>query len=219
MQNKRPRILCTRPLPESLLEMAAREGVDITVEAFTEIHPIVSKEVWNIIFPLLEQRITLVFTSAHAVEILEKHYLHQPDTYYVPGRYWNICCLEAGTLDAVREQLTHCTIKATAANATALANAIVTLGDVKEVYFICGKQRRDELPNILQQHNITVHELVVYENAATPAKLDAAGYDGIFFFSPSAVRSFFFSEHTACSYRLFCHRRNHRCSLTDCGQQ
>ena len=191
MQNKRPRILCTRPLPESLLEMATREGVDITVEAFTAIHPIVSKEVWDIIFPLLQQRITLVFTSAHAVEILEKHYLHQPDTYYVPGRLWNICCLETGTLDAVKEALPQCTIKATAANATALANAIVALGDVKEVYFICGKQRRDELPGILQQHNITVHELVVYENAATPEKLDAAAYDGIFFFSPSAVQSFF----------------------------
>jgi len=186
MQNKRPRILCTRPLPESLLETAASQGVDITVEAFTEIHPIVSKEVADIIFPLLQQRITLVFTSAHAVEILEKHYLQQPT---VPG-LWDICCLEAGTLDAVKEALPQCTIKATAANATALANAITALGDVKEVYFICGKQRRDELPNILQQHNITVHELVVYENAATPAKMDTA-YDGIFFFSPSAVQSFF----------------------------
>jgi len=190
MQNKRPRILCTRPLPESLLELAAREGVDVTVEAFTEIHPIVSNDVRDIILSLFQQRITLVFTSAHAVEILEKHYLHQPDTYYVPAN-WDICCLEAGTLDAVKEALTHCTVKATAANATALANAITALGNVKEVYFICGKQRRDELPNILQQNHIRVHELVVYENAATPAKMDAAAYDGVFFFSPSAVRSFF----------------------------
>lgn len=190
MQNKRPRILCTRPLPESLLETAASQGVDITVEAFTTIHPIVSKEVWDTIFPLLQQRITLVFTSAHAVEILEKHYLQQPDKHYVPDQ-WNICCLEAGTLDAVKKALPQNTIKATAANATALANTIAASGDVKEVYFICGKQRRDELPAILQQHNITVHELVVYENAATPAAMDAAVYDGIFFFSPSAVQSFF----------------------------
>jgi len=190
MQNKRPRILCTRPLSESLLETAARQGVDITVEAFTEIHPIVSDHVRDVLLSLFEQRLTLVFTSAHAVEILEKHYLHQLDTYYVPG-HWDICCLEAGTLDAVKKALPQCTIKATAANATSLANAIAALGDVREVYFICGQQRRDELPTILRQHHITVHELVVYENAATPAKLNAAAYDGVFFFSPSAVRSFF----------------------------
>jgi uroporphyrinogen-III synthase len=160
------------------------------VEAFTTIHPIVSDSVRDVLLSLFQQRITLVFTSAHAVEILETHYLHQPDTYYVPG-LWNICCLEAGTLDAVKKALPQCTIKATAANATALANAITALGDVREVYFICGKQRRDELPAILQQHHITVHELVVYENAATPAKMDAAAYDGVFFFSPSAVQSFF----------------------------
>jgi len=188
-QNKRTRILCTRPLSSSLLETAATCGLDVTVQSFTEIHPIITETVWAAVQPLLPQQATVVFTSAHAVESLYNYYLHRPDSYYVP--HWDICCLEAGTLQAVQKDMAQCTIKATAANATELAHAIAALPGIQEVYFICGRQRRNELPDILQQRHITVHEIVVYENAATPVKLDTTAYAGALFFSPSAVHSFF----------------------------
>jgi len=190
MPNERPRILCTRPLSEQLLQEAAAQGLDISVQAFTDIQPLVTKELWATIQPLIFRNITAVFTSAHAVNALEQHYFHQPDTYYVIGDNWQVCCLEAGTLQAVQAELPNCPVKATAANATELANAILQQGDVSDVYFFCGRQRREELPSILSAHGVRVHEIVLYENVPTPV-ITGADYDGIFFFSPSAVTSFF----------------------------
>jgi uroporphyrinogen-III synthase len=61
---------------------------------------------------------------------------------------------------------------------------------MREVFFFCGDQRRDELPEKLQQAGIGVRELVVYRTRQTPHHLEK-GYEGIVFFSPSAVHSFF----------------------------
>jgi uroporphyrinogen-III synthase len=190
MPNERPRILCTRPLSDHLLQEAAAQGLDISVQAFTDIQPLVTKELWATIAPLIFRNITVVFTSAYAVKTLEQHYLHQTDTFYAAGDNWQVCCLEAGTLQAVREALPGCPVKATAANASDLANAILKLDDVTEVYFFCGRQRREELPSILGGNGITVHEIILYENVPTPV-ITERDYDGIFFFSPSAVTSFF----------------------------
>lgn len=60
----------------------------------------------------------------------------------------------------------------------------------REVFFFCGDQRRDELPQRLRQQDIKVNELVVYKTTETPHKMEHP-YDGIVFFSPSAVHSFF----------------------------
>ncbi|GAA0556366.1 uroporphyrinogen-III synthase [Chitinophaga japonensis] len=199
MQNERPRILCTRPLSGHLLEKAAGQGLDISVQAFTDIQPVITEELWGVIEQLLPQHITAVFTSAHAGNIMDR-YLHQGDTFYVVST-WDICCLEGATLQAVQEALRECNFRATAANATALAYAIVQLGDVQEVYFFCSRQRRDELPAILSAHGIRVHEIVLYENVPTPV-VTTSDYDGMFFFSPSAVTSFFsvnrLPRHTVC---------------------
>ena len=59
-----------------------------------------------------------------------------------------------------------------------------------EVIFFCGDQRRDELPGLLKKNKIEVKEIVVYKTIATPKKIEKK-YDGILFFSPSAVKSFF----------------------------
>lgn len=164
--------------------------MDISVASFTDIQPIVTTELWDIIRPLIFRKINTVFTSAQAVRTLELHYLHQPGSYYVVGGNWHIHCLEGGTLTAVQEVLQHNPVKATAANATDLANAILQLGGITEVYFFCSRQRREELPSILKDHGITVHEIALYENVPTPV-ITNADYDGILFFSPSAVSSFF----------------------------
>ena len=56
--------------------------------------------------------------------------------------------------------------------------------------FFCGDERRDELPDILKQHDIDVNEIVVYQTVEVPRKITKK-YFGILFFSPSAVRSIF----------------------------
>lgn len=63
----------------------------------------------------------------------------------------------------------------------------------KNITFCCGNIRRDELPDMLRNAGITVNEIVVYETHETPKPLSGT-YDGIMFFSPSSVRSFFTSN-------------------------
>src|SRR6185436_12065727 len=45
-------------------------------------------------------------------------------------------------------------------------------------------------PRQLRKNNIGVTEIVVYKTISTPQKIEKK-YDGILFFSPSAVKSFF----------------------------
>jgi uroporphyrinogen-III synthase len=46
------------------------------------------------------------------------------------------------------------------------------------------------LPELLKKKNIGVNEIIVYKTIITPQKIEKK-YDGILFFSPSAVKSFF----------------------------
>ena len=77
-----------------------------------------------------------------------------------------------------------------AADATKLGELIAGEAIATEVNFFCGDRRRDELPGILRNNDIEVNEIVVYHTIATPHIINKA-YEGILFFSPSAVDSFF----------------------------
>src|SRR5882724_1442756 len=74
-------------------------------------------------------------------------------------------------------------------NALSLAAKIIR-DDIKNLVFFCGNQRRNELPNELASHHISVKELIVYETILTP-QVVAGDHNGILFFSPSAATSFF----------------------------
>jgi uroporphyrinogen-III synthase len=103
---------------------------------------------------------------------------------------WKIFCLSGKTREAVLNALVlEKNIVATAENASALAQKIIE-HDVKEILFFCGNKRREELPAILKKNGITVHEIIVYETIEIPSII-TADIDGIQFFSPSAVHSFF----------------------------
>lgn len=163
------RILSTKELPASLLAMAAEKGIDITVGKFIHIQPV------SITTALPVADSVVVFTSAHAVTASD--------------RSWQVYCLNGATLEAVKERLPHATVIATASDAAALAQQIIQ-HHVTSATFFCGNIRRHELPDLLQQHGIELKEIVVYETTAVPA-LTTNDYDGILFFSPSAVKSYF----------------------------
>ena len=71
-----------------------------------------------------------------------------------------------------------------------LAKMIIENSPAKKIIFFCGDQRRDELPVKLKSNGIEVEEIIVYKTIEIPNALSKQ-YDGILFFSPSAVRSFF----------------------------
>jgi uroporphyrinogen-III synthase len=77
----------------------------------------------------------------------------------------------------------------TAENASGLAKKIIENG-VQELVFFCGDRRRDELPTILSGSGIVVEEIIVYRTIETPVT-QTGNLDGVMFFSPSGVQSFF----------------------------
>jgi uroporphyrinogen-III synthase len=182
MQSKIP-ILCTRPLPASLLQEAADAGIAIDEISFIETESILSVEVQQEIELVSTEIATVVFTSMNAVDAVTIFLDgHQPE--------WMIYSIGTATGRLVKEYFGEERIAGTANDASALAELIAEDRFTDEVIFFCGDQRRDELPDILKQHNIEVNEIVVYQTIEVPRKITKE-YFGILFFSPSAVRSFF----------------------------
>ena len=80
-------------------------------------------------------------------------------------------------------------VKEQAANAATLAEVLVDKYENENFHFFCGNIRRDELPEALDKNHIDYKEIVVYETLANLKEFDRI-FDGVFFFSPSGVKSF-----------------------------
>jgi uroporphyrinogen-III synthase len=113
---------------------------------------------------------------------------------------WDVYCLGNTTKELVKKKL-QCNILADAADATSLANKIITDAPV-EVWFFCGNRRRDELPEILLTNGIKVQEVIVYKTTAVHHIINSQ-FDGVLFYSPSAVESFFSVNKVGSSTVLF----------------
>ena len=74
-------------------------------------------------------------------------------------------------------------------SALELANFLIEKKGISKVYFFCGNLRRDELPDVLAAHNIAVKEIEVYQTELLPVVIETT-FDGVLFFSPSAVKSY-----------------------------
>jgi uroporphyrinogen-III synthase len=188
-------ILCTRPLPPSLLAEAGKEGITIDELSFIETTPIQSIEVQQEIEQAALQITTVVFTSMNAVDAVA-NYLDNPPTG------WSIYCIGTTTNELVKKYFGEQTISGTANSAAELALLIAEDEMIDEVIFFCGDQRRDELPEILSSNNIAVTEITVYQTIAVTHTISKE-YHGILFFSPSAVNSFFINNKLPASTLLF----------------
>ncbi|HEX5653930.1 MAG TPA: uroporphyrinogen-III synthase [Chitinophagaceae bacterium] len=183
MQQNNISILSTRPLPANLVEEAESAGIRIDELSFIETEPLRSVETQQEIEQAFLQSTTVVFTSMNAVDAVaaEKEEQH-PD--------WEIYCTGQATQQLVKHYFGEENIAGTADSAAELAELIVEESKAEEVIFFCGDQRREELPSILRNHDLEVNEIVVYHTIAVPHKINQE-YQGILFFSPSAVDSFF----------------------------
>ncbi|MES2850459.1 MAG: uroporphyrinogen-III synthase [Bacteroidota bacterium] len=189
MQQNNIQVLCTRPLAEMLVDEAAASGIAIDEFSFIETESILSVEVQQEIELASTEIATVVFTSMNAVDAVTIFLDgHQPE--------WSIYSIGTATARLIKEYFGEERITGTANDASALAELIAEDRFTDEVIFFCGDQRRDELPDILRQHDIDVNEIVVYQTIEVPRKIDKF-YHGILFFSPSAVRSFFKSNKLA----------------------
>lgn len=183
MQQNNITILSTRPLPATVIRMARQQGIDIDVKSFIETETIQSVEVQQEIAQAMLRSAVVVFTSMNAVEAVASFITDEMAD-------WNIYCMGQTTQELVKKYFGEDSIAGTAGNAAELASLVLENGFTSEVMFFCGDQRRDELPSILRSNDIEVNEITVYNTIATPYAVSRQ-YNGVLFYSPSAVDSFF----------------------------
>ncbi|HVT86512.1 MAG TPA: uroporphyrinogen-III synthase [Chitinophagaceae bacterium] len=180
------KILSTKKLESSLIDRVKQNDMEIIEQEFISIQPVFSQEKIKQLTELINSGVQhFVFTSANAAIVLKPVLQNNKLT-----NNCKIFCLAGKTKETIVDSgFPEKNILIIADNASTLAKKIVE-EKIKEVIFFCGNQRRDELPEILKNDGIKVHEVIVYETIETPATI-MDEFDAILFFSPSAVKSFF----------------------------
>jgi uroporphyrinogen-III synthase len=181
MENSKKYLLSTRPLSRSIIEEGARNNIIIEELSFIATRPIRDEVLSEKIKTLASKKLTVVFTSMNAVEAVASQVNQVPD--------WQIYSIGHTTRQLIEEAWGADKIISTAENAQRLGERMVDDG-VTEAVFFCGNIRRDELPNKVRSDGGKVEEVVVYETEDTSVAL-SKDYDGILFFSPSAVQAFY----------------------------
>jgi uroporphyrinogen-III synthase len=193
MENNKKYLLSTRPLPKAFHEEAAAKNIIIEELSFIDTKPVEDEELFSKIKALSTGTHTVIFTSMNAVEAVAAH------VETAPG--WQIYSIGNTTRKLIEEKWGADKIVATAENAQRLGERLID-DDVNEVIFFCGNIRRDELPNKMRSEKRHVEEVVVYQTEETPTRLER-DYDGILFFSPSAVHAFYSQNRPAKGTTLF----------------
>jgi len=182
MLKNKIQILSTGPVAEELIKEAAENDIIIDEISFITTEDIDDIAIEKKIRELSNQKITVVFTSTNAVNAVARFISKQPS--------WKIFCIGSTTKTLVKKFFGEGAVAEFAENAESLSKLILQNSSIKDITFFCGDKRRDELPGNLNKGGIVVDEIVVYKTIETPTVLTKQ-YDGILFFSPSAVQSFF----------------------------
>ena len=193
MESSKKYLLSTRPLPKAVIEEAAEKNVIIEELSFIATKAVQDEAVFQKIKTLAGEKHTVVFTSMNAVEAVAHQVESTPD--------WKIYSLGNTTRKLIEDAWGPDKVIASAENAQRLGERLIDDG-VEEVIFFCGNIRRDELPNKIRSEGGKMEEVVVYETEETPSIL-TKDYEGILFFSPSAVHAFFSSNKPSKNTVLF----------------
>jgi uroporphyrinogen-III synthase len=187
-------ILSTRPLEKALIAKASAENIEIDVTSFIRTEGIRNNFLKKRITEIFNESSPVIFTSVNAAEAVAG-YLETNEPK------WKIYSLGSATKNMIRHHFPFSEIIGEAENASGLADEILKNKE-KNVIFFCGDLRRDELPDKLAGQQIAVEEVTVYSTIASAEKIEKV-YDGILFFSPSAVESFFSFNNISESTILF----------------
>lgn len=163
------RILSTKTLTQPQRERLLAAGF-----ALTEM-PFVKAE--QVPFTAPESIARAIITSNNAAKAIAEKQL-SIDTVFCVGQKTATTLRSAGY-----------TVEITEDNAENLAGKIADRHQGKEFYFLGTRSRRDELPAYLRAHNTPLKEIEVYKTLTENHKVPG-NYDGILFFSPSAVNAY-----------------------------
>jgi uroporphyrinogen-III synthase len=189
--SKTPHIVSTRKLNSSRVAELEKQGWTFTQHDF--IHKIIDvpseckKE-------SIEQNIVL--TSKSGVEA----FLKVSESLKLDPTAYSIYSISQATTEAAIA--VGLKVKANAPNASSLADEILKDKTILALTHICGNRRRNELSEKLNGAGVLVHDVMAYRTELTSVAINQH-YDGILFFSPSAVDSFL-SINTLKTIPCFC---------------
>ena len=119
-----------------------------------------------------------IFTSQNAVKLAINQNI----------KVKNAFCIGDKTSALLRKNNIQLMAKAT--HAKELANEIVENHPEKSFDFFCSRQRRDELPEILNKNNIKLNEHHLYESVSNFKKFSNA-FDAVLCFSPLGIKAYY----------------------------
>lgn len=182
------RLLATKIMSLSLKDRLIQHQFAVLENPFIEIIPL------KVTIKTLHQN--LLFTSQNAVRLAFDNPALQP---LLSGK--KTYCVGEKTAALLTEKGQK--VVKIAQNATELARFLILNAKNESFSFICGQIRMSDLETQLTVEKIplTIHE--VYTTKQRPKKI-AQQCDGILFFSPSAVHSFFSANTINTSTHCFC---------------
>lgn len=124
----------------------------------------------------------LIFTSQNAVRAFLKQ--------TAKSGLQNLICFCVGEKTRALLEANGLKVLFSAGKALDLARYLAKEHHNKRMLFLCGNQRRDELPTLLNEHRVALTELVVYDTRPNPVTQPGT-FEGMLFFSPSGVNSHF----------------------------
>ena len=168
------RLLSTKPLLPEEVETFATSGFQVETLPFIRVRTL------DTLAPFPKADFS-IFTSRNAVEAVLKvptAKAQAPHKAFCVGEKTRKCLEKAGW-----------EVVASFGYAQQLADHLVEQYACYSFVFFCGESRMETLPEQLKAHGMPCHECLTYTTELTPQKLHKP-YDGLLFFSPSAVKSF-----------------------------
>ncbi|MHA6278904.1 uroporphyrinogen-III synthase [Salinimicrobium sp. CAU 1759] len=166
-------VLSTKKLTTGQRELLLNKGIGLVEANFIKIQPID--------FNIEHLPKNVIFTSKNSVLAILEHPLVNEI------REKDIFCV--GEKTAVLLENKGFRVSKMANYGANLASEIISNHKNEEFLFFCGKKRHVELPEQMTSAGINFTEVEVYDTHTQPTKIERI-FDGVLFFSPSAVKSY-----------------------------
>lgn len=172
-QGRAASVLSTKKLTSGQRELLLNRGIGLIEMNFISVEPID--------FQVGHLPENLIFTSKNSVRAILEHPLKKE----IQEKH--IFCVGEKTAEFLEQNGFR--VSKMANYGANLASEIINNHRKEEFLFFCGKKRNPDLPERLNSAGVKFSEVEVYDTHEVSRKIDRI-FDGVLFFSPSAVRSY-----------------------------
>lgn len=184
MRQDKRNILVTRPLSAQQIEYARILGLEPIVEPALDFN---FPEYWDSVLKVITEnpKSDWIFTSTNGVKALKE--LMDAGLQVRPEV--QLFAVGSKTQQALQDLGLDAKIPRTE-DSEHLAELIIEEGKINSVIYFHGNLSRGKMTEMLQNEDIEVVELEVYETIINPVEMPHVSVSGILFYSPSAVEGF-----------------------------